>query len=254
MDLRDNSFNLDSGGAVFDGTSLYPTLTASATGNVPLPTGGQVGVNLAVNGRFGPQPDGTNALTIDTHLSCVSGCVSSSTDLSASNPNAEAQLYSLVAVGTPDVSSLPSNLGTFGTSALKTALNLFVLGEVQRNIARALGVDVFQINAALPGENGSTTFGATFTVGSYLTKQLYLQYRVDLTGQGLIDATYTTPDNLFTFRASTPISGLDLSTLRPSFSAAYNFTNRSSVQLGVQSGSTQSGSSTQINFGYIYRW
>ncbi|WP_424950211.1 translocation/assembly module TamB domain-containing protein [Deinococcus sp.] len=254
IDLRDNSFTIDSGGAVFDGNSLYPTFTASATGNVPLPAGGLVGVNLAVSGRFGPQPDGRNALTLDTHLSCTSGCVSGSVDLSSSNPSAEAQLYSLVAVGTPDISSLPSNLGTFGTSALKTALNLFVLGEVQRNIARALGVDVFQINAALPGENGSTGFGATFTVGSYLTRQLYLQYRVDLTGAGLLDATYTTPDSLFTFKASTPISGFDLSTLRPSFSAAYNFTNRSSVQLGVQSGSGQSGSGTQINFGYIYRW
>ncbi|WP_407570185.1 translocation/assembly module TamB domain-containing protein [Deinococcus altitudinis] len=249
VDLRDNSFNIDSGSAVFGGTSLYPVLSASATGNVPLPEGGQVGVRLSLDGRFGPQPSGVNALTLDTRLSCVTGCVSGSVDLSASNPNAEAQLYSLVAVGTPDLSSLPSNLGTFGTSALKTALNLFVLGEVQRNIARALGVDVFRINAALPGENGSTTFGATFTVGSYLTKELYLQYRVDLTGLGLLDATYTTPNNLFTFKASTPLQGFDLSTLRPSFSAAYNFTNRSSVQIGVQS-----GNSTQVNFGYLYRW
>ena len=249
VDLRDNSFNIDAGSAVFSGTSLYPVLSASATGNVPLPEGGQVGVKLTLDGRFGPQPSGINALTLDTRLSCVSGCVSGNVDLSSSNPNAEAQLYSLVAVGTPNLSSLPNNLGTFGTSALKTALNLFVLGEVQRNIARALGVDVFRINAALPGENGSTTFGATFTVGSYLTKELYLQYRVDLTGLGLLDATYTTPNNLFTFKASTPLQGFDLSTLRPSFSAAYNFTNRSSVQLGVQS-----GNSTQINFGYLYRW
>ncbi len=256
IDLRDNTFALDSASAAFDGTSLYPTFAASATGNVPLPTGGLVGVNLAVSGRFGPQPDGRNALTLDTKLTCTSGCVTGAADLTASNPNAEAQLYSLVAVGTPDLTSLPNNLGAFGTSALKTALNLFVLGEVQRNIARALGVDVFQINAALPGENGSTGFGATFTVGSYLTRQLYLQYRIDLTGAGLLDATYTTPDNQFTFKASTPITGFDLSTLRPSFSAAYNFTNRSSVQLGVQAGTGQTGSTsgTQINFGYIYRW
>ncbi len=249
VDLRDNSFNIDSGSAVFGGTSLYPVLAVSATGDVPLSGGGTVGVNLTLDGRFGPTASGSNALTLDTHLRCVRGCVAAGVDLSPSNPSAEAQLYSLVAVGTPDLTSLPNNLGTLGTSALKTALNLFVLGELQRNIARALGVDVFRINAALPGENGSTTFGATFTVGSYLTKQLYLQYRVDLTGLGLIDATYTTPDNLFTFKASTPIQGLDLSTLRPSFSAAYNLTNRSSVQLGVQS-----GASTKVSFGYVYRW
>ena len=254
VDLRDNSFAIDSGSAVFGGTSLYPVLSVSATGDVPLPPGtqgggGLVGVNLALDGRFGPQPDGSNALTINTHLSCVRNCTSSAADLSSANPNAEAQLYSLVAVGTPDLASLPSNLGTLGTSALKTALNLFVLGEVQRNIARALGVDVFRINAALPGENGSTGFGATFTVGSYLTRQLYLQYQVDLTGLGLINATYTTPNNLFTLKAGTTIQGVDLNSLNLSFSAAYNFTNRSSVQLGVAS-----GDSTKFNFGYVYRW
>jgi TamB, inner membrane protein subunit of TAM complex len=249
VDLRDNSFNIDTGTATFGGTSLYPVLAVSATGDVPLPEGGQVGVNLTLDGRFAQQEGGSSALAIDTRLSCVRGCVAAGLDLSASNPNAEAELYSLVAVGTPNLATLPSNLGTLGTSALKTALNLFVLGEVQRNIARALGVDVFRINAALPGENGSSSFGATFTVGSYLTRQLYLQYRVDLTGQGLLDATYTTPNNLFTFKASTPIQGFDLSTLRPSFSASYNLTNRSSVQLGVQS-----GSSTKVNFGYVYRW
>ena len=249
VDLRDNSFAIDSGSAVFGGASLYPVLSVSATGDVPLGAGGLVGVNLALDGRFGPQPDGSNALTINTRLSCVRNCVSSVADLSSSNPNAEAQLYSLVAVGTPNLASLPSNLGTLGTSALKTALNLFVLGEVQRNIARALGVDVFRINAALPGENGSTGFGATFTVGSYLTRQLYLQYQVDLTGLGLINATYTTPNNLFTLKAGTTIQGVDLNSLNLSFSAAYNFTNRSSVQLGVAS-----GDSTKIDFGYVYRW
>ena len=254
VDLRDNSFAIDSGSAVFGGASLYPVLSVSATGDVPLPPspqggGGLVGVNLALDGRFGPQPDGSNALTINTHLSCVRNCTSSAADLSSANPNAEAQLYSLVAVGTPDLASLPSNLGTLGTSALKTALNLFVLGEVQRNIARALGVDVFRINAALPGENGSTGFGATFTVGSYLTRQLYLQYQVNLTGLGLINATYTTPNNLFTLKAGTTIQGVDLNSLNLSFSAAYNFTNRSSVQLGVAS-----GDSTKFNFGYVYRW
>ena len=249
VDLRDNTFNISSGSAVFDGASLYPLLNVAAVGDVPLPAGGMVTVNLALAGRFVRQPDGSQALSLDTKLSCSSGCVSSGVDLSSSNPNAEAQLYSLVAVGTPDLTTLPSNLGTLGTSALKTALNVFVLGELQRNIARALGVDVFRINAALPGENGSTGFGATFTVGSYLTRQLYLQYQVDLTGQGVLDATYTTPDNRLTFKASTPLQGLDLSTLKPSFSAAYNLSNRSSVQLGVKS-----GTSTQFSFGYVYRW
>ncbi|MFC4452739.1 translocation/assembly module TamB domain-containing protein [Deinococcus sonorensis] len=249
VDLRDNEFALNTATATFDGTGVYPVLAVNATGDVPLNTGGLIGVQLTLDGRFVRQSGGASTLTLETHLTCTRNCTNAGSDYSANNPAAEAQLYALVALGTPDLTTLPSNLGNLGTSAIRTALNVFVLGEFQRNVAQALGLDVFRISADLPGENGSTTFGAKLTVGSYLTRQLYLQYQVDLTGQGLIDATYTTPDNRLTFKASTPIQGLNLTSLQPSFSAAYNVTGRSSVQIGVQS-----GNSTRVSFGYVYRW
>ena len=87
------------------------------------------------------------------------------------------------------------------------------------------------------------------TLGSYLTRDLYLQYQVDLTGKGLIDATYNTPDDRFTFRVSTTLNGLDLQSLRPSFSTAYNINPRTSLSIGVEN----TDKTTRLRFGVAYR-
>lgn len=147
----------------------------------------------------------------------------------------------------PNLEALPGNLTALGTSALQTALNVFVLGEIERNVARALGLDVFRLTPNLSVDDG--TLGATLTLGSYLTRDLYLQYQVDLNGEGLLDATYSTPDGRVTFKVSTPLNGLNLESVRPSFSAAYNLGRRASVSLGVQNDED----STRLQFGVTYR-
>ncbi|ADV67641.1 translocation/assembly module TamB domain-containing protein [Deinococcus maricopensis] len=239
--LRENEFRLTQGNINFDGTSVYPTFAVVADGTV-LDTngGGLVGVNLNVQGSF-PSRAG---LQLETRLTCTSNCGAS---YDPSSGAAEANLYALVALGTPDLNSLPANFGALGNSALRTALNLFVLGELNRNIARALGVDVFRINADLI--DPVTGFSAGVTIGTYLSRQFYLQYQIDLSGAGLLDATYTTEDGRFTFKLSSPLNGLDLSSLRPSFSVGYNLNNRTTVQLGVTSGNR----STTFRFGLTYR-
>ncbi|WP_344982398.1 translocation/assembly module TamB domain-containing protein [Deinococcus rubellus] len=239
--LRDNNFNLQNAQADFDGSSLYPVFRLTAQGQVAgqgTPNTPTIGVQLQVNGSFVVQA-GVRALQLDTQLSC--------TTCTDAGEYSQAELYSLLALGTPDITTVGSNIGSLGQSAVSTALNLFVLGELQRNIARALGVDVFRISSNLITPDGN--LDAKFTVGTYLSKQFYVQYQVDLSGKGLFDATYTTSDNRFTFRASTPISGLNLQSVRPSFSVAYNFGARSSLTLGVQS-----GDSTRFSVAYLYRW
>ena len=153
---------------------------------MPDQAGQVIGVQLQADGSFVVQ-GGTRALQLTTLLSCNT-CQSQ-------DEYSQAELYSLLALGTPDISTLGNNIGALGQNALSTALNVFVLGELQRNIARALGVDVFRISSNLVTPEGN--FDAKFTVGTYLSKQFYLQYQVDLTGANLIDATYTTPDNRF---------------------------------------------------------
>ncbi|WP_237725024.1 translocation/assembly module TamB domain-containing protein [Deinococcus alpinitundrae] len=237
--LRENNFNLQNAQADFDGSSLYPVFRLTAQGRVADQAAqSTIGVQLQVNGSFVVQ-SGVRALQLATELSC--------TTCADAGQYSQAELYSLLALGTPDITTVGSSIGSLGQSAVSTALNVFVLGELQRNIARALGVDVFRISSNLITPEGN--LDAKFTVGTYLSKQFYVQYQVDLTGKGLFDATYTTPDNRFTFRASTPISGLDLQSVRPSFSVGYNLGARSSLTLGVQS-----GLSTRFSVGYLYRW
>ncbi len=245
--LRENEFALRTGRVTFPGEGVYPSFNVVAAGTVRSNTSGQqVPVTLNVGGSFRTLQNGESVLDLQTNLNCTApgnACV----DPVTGNPYTEAQLYALVATGVPNLEALPGNLAALGTSALQTALNVFVLGEIERNVARALGLDVFRLTPNLSVDDG--TLGATLTLGSYLTRDLYLQYQVDLSGQGLLDATYSTPDGRVTFKVSTPLSGLSLESVRPSFSAAYNLGRRASVSLGVQNDED----STKLRFGVTYR-
>ncbi|GAA5532119.1 translocation/assembly module TamB domain-containing protein [Deinococcus aluminii] len=247
--LRENEFTLRSGRVSFSGEGVLPTFAVLASGTVPSATTGQrVPVTLDVQGEFRPATNGQDVLVLRTNLSCTAAAAATTcTDPTTGNPYTEAQLYALVATGVPDLQALPENLAALGTSALQTALNVFVLGELERNVARALGLDVFRLTPNLAAADG--TLGATLTLGSYLTRDLYLQYQVNLNGEGLLDATYSTPDGRVTFKVSTPLSGLNLQSIRPSFSAAYNINRRASISLGVQNDED----STKVRFGVTYR-
>ncbi len=243
LTLRDNEFSIQNAVAKFDGSSVYPNFSLTAQGQVPDSAGNRVGVQLQADGDFGVQEGkAERVLGLRTALSCTT-CSPGSTNYT------EAELYSLLALGTSDITALTNsnNLTSLGTSAVSTALNMFVLGELQHNIAKALGLDVFRINGNLINADGSVD--ARFTVGTYLSKQFYVQYQVDLTGAGLLDATYTTEDGRFTFKASTPLSGFDLGSVQPSFSASYNIGTRHSVAVGLES-----GKSTKYSVGYVFRW
>lgn len=245
--LRENEFRILEGKVTFPGEGLYPSFHIVAQGTVPSTTTNQrVPVTLQLDGNYLTQGAQTNVLNLVTTLSCADtndrNCLNPETNAVYSEP----ELYALVATGVPNLTYLPDNLTVLGTSALQTALNVFVLGEVERTLARALGVDVFRLTPTLANDG---TINATFTVGSYLTRDLFLQYQVDLTGAGLIDATYNSPDRRFTIKVSTPLTGLDLQSIRPSFSAAYNVSNRASFLVGV----VTNPASTKFNFGVTYR-
>lgn len=261
LSLRENEFTITQAGVTFTGQDVYPSFVLRARGDVPSATTGQrVPVLVDVKGDFRTVDGLAGVLDLDTTLACAAS------GPACRNPNTgsdygQAELYALVATGFPDLSSLPSNLQAVGTSALQTALNIFFLSELERNVARALGVDVFRLTPAVTVENGVQQVNATFTVGSYLTRELFVQYQVDLRGQGLIDATYSTPDGRFTFKVSTPLNGLNLQSVRPSFDVAYNVSPKLSFSVGVENKAATAAAqgvearpeSTQLRFGVTYR-
>ncbi len=258
--LRENEFTITEGRVGFSGEGLYPTFNITARGTVPgtVMVDGrsvqqQVPIVLSVAGDFRTVAGRPNVLNLTTTLSCAensgAACVNPATGAAYGEP----ELYALVVTGVPDLASLPSNLGTLGASALRTALNVFVLGEIERTLARALGLDVFRLTPTLSTDGD---VNATITVGSYLTRELFLQYQTDLSGNGLVDASYSTPDGRFTFRVSTPLRGLSLESIRPNFSADYNVSRRTSLSLGVTT-TPSTGSdpeSTRVRFGVTYRF
>ncbi len=220
--LRQHSYQITSGAATFNGSGYYPQIALTAVGNARdgnLP----LRVTLQVSGEFSPDQKGAEQLQLQTQLSS-----------SPSEP--ENVLYSLVVLGTNTQSQLP---GEVTQSAVNTALNVFVLGAFEQEVAKALGIDVFRLNTNLLSSiagTSSSTLSAQFTLGTYLTQQFYLQYQVDLSGSGLLDAQYTTANGKVTFSVSSPIEGLNLGTLSPSLSVSYNFTPTSSLQFGLSSG------------------
>ncbi|GAA5447989.1 hypothetical protein Ddep01_01749 [Deinococcus depolymerans] len=250
--LRENEFTLGDSAVTFSGENLYPKFDITAAGLVNATPAGadslrqRVPVTLNLRGEFTTRADGSSALDLNTTLRCTQDspdCADPTTGAAYS----EAELYALVATGVPNLTNL--NLGALGSSALQTTLNVFILGELERTIATAFGLDVFRLTPQLSNADG--TLGATITLGSYLTRDLYLQYQVDLNGNGLIDAAYSTPDNRFTFRVTTPLSGLNLQSIRPSFKAGYNLNPRTNVSVGLESGDADRG--TKFRFGVTYR-
>ncbi|SEI71843.1 Autotransporter translocation and assembly factor TamB [Deinococcus reticulitermitis] len=261
ISLRENEFTVTQANVTFSGQDVFPSFVLRARGEVPsAATGQRVPILLNVRGDYRTVDGLAGVLNLTTTLSCAASgpqCRNPGTG----NDYGQAELYALVATGFPDLSSLPSNLQALGTSALQTALNIFFLSELERNVARALGVDVFRLTPAVTVENGVQQVNATFTVGSYLTRELFVQYQVDLRGQGLINAAYSTPDGRFTFKVSTPLSGLNLQSVRPSFDVAYNVSPRLSFSVGIDNQAAVAAAqgvearpeSTQVRFGVTYR-
>lgn len=227
--LRENEFVIDTKRSTinFDpANGAFPTLAIFASGQVRTNTE-TLKVTIEVRSTVQTLNNGKPTLNIETRLSSVP-------------PRDETTLYGLVALGELQADALTQ-------SALRTALNVLILGEVERSVAKALGVDVVKVNSNWL--DGGTNLTADFTIGQYITKNVYVQYNIDLSGHSLIDARYITSDGKFNFSVSTPIKGLDFNDLHPSFSLGYNFSDESSVSFGVES-----GTANVFKLGYELRW
>lgn len=110
----------------------------------------------------------------------------------------DAEIYALLLLGRSDLSALPADIAQTG---LQAAVQNFIVGQLERELAKALGLD--QVRVEIPALNGGTLEETRFTIGRYLLPELFFAYSVDLRGYQTVFAEYQQGD--FRFRFSSEV-------------------------------------------------
>jgi hypothetical protein len=157
-------------------------------------------------------------------------------------PLSEPEIYALLTLGTPDATRLAE---TLPQAALGAALENLVLGQLERELAKAFGLDRFQVEVPLfqGGELGETRF----SIGKYLSLELFLGYQVDLRGQQTFSAQYRRDGLTFTLGTTFQFGDGRLSRL--DFALGYDLTSSLAVSLGLEASDT-----VRFSVGALYRW
>ncbi|TFU27375.1 translocation/assembly module TamB domain-containing protein, partial [Thermus tengchongensis] len=154
----------------------------------------------------------------------------------------EPEIYALLTLGTPDVTRLAETLPQV---ALGAALENLVLGQLERELARSLGLDRFQVQ--LPVLQGGDLQETRFSVGKYLSPELFLGYELDLRGEQTLSAQYRR-DGLTFSLGSTFLPG-DGRLARFTFTLGYDLTPALGLSFSLEAADT-----TRFGVGALYRW
>ncbi|WP_019551412.1 translocation/assembly module TamB domain-containing protein [Thermus scotoductus] len=157
-------------------------------------------------------------------------------------PLSEPEIYALLTLGTPDVTRLAETLPQV---ALGAALENLVLGQLERELARSLGLDRFQVQ--LPLLQGGDLEETRFSVGKYLSPELFLGYQLDLRGEQTLSAQYRR-DGLSFSLGSTFLPG-DGRLARFTFTLGYDLTPALGLSFSLEAADT-----TRFGVGALYRW
>ena len=147
----------------------------------------------------------------------------------------ESQIYALLLLGRSDLSALPADIAQSG---LQAVVQSFVLAQLQRELAKTLGLD--QVLVEAPILSGGKIEETKFTIGKYLSPDFYFGYTVDLRGYQTIFGEYQQGD--YRLRFTTNLS----STPRPEFSFGYSIRQINAdltldIATGVVSGTQTDG-------------
>ncbi len=157
-------------------------------------------------------------------------------------PLGELEVYALLAFGTPDLTRLGE---TFPQVALGAALENLLVGQLEKELARGLGLDRIQVQ--LPLLQGGKVEDTAFSIGKYLSPQVFLGYKVDLRGAQSLYAQYRADS--FTFTLDTAFSPLSDLAPRLSLGLAYALTPDLGLTLHLEG-----LEGTRFGVGAAYRW
>lgn len=203
----------------------------------------RIQINLTLKGEFLRQNGRIKVNLTPTFVARFNNDVARKND---GQPYTDAEIYALLLLGRSDLSALPADIAQTG---LQAAVQNFIVGQLERELAKALGLD--QVRVEIPALNGGTIEETRFTIGRYLSPELFFAYTVDLRGYQTIFAEYQQGD--YRLRFSSEIFPQP----RPEFSFGYTIRPIGAdltfdIATGVGDGSRNDG--VKFGLGFTFRF
>ncbi|WP_027878398.1 translocation/assembly module TamB domain-containing protein [Meiothermus cerbereus] len=155
----------------------------------------RIQINLTLKGEFVRQNGRIKVNLTPTFVARHNNEIARKND---GQPYSDAEIYALLLLGRSDLSALPADIAQTG---LQAAVQNFIVGQLERELAKALGLD--QVRVEIPALNGGTIEETRFTIGRYLSPELFFAYSVDLRGYQTVFAEYLRGD--YRLRISTEV-------------------------------------------------
>ncbi|HEU4741574.1 MAG TPA: translocation/assembly module TamB domain-containing protein [Meiothermus sp.] len=156
----------------------------------------------------------------------------------------QAQIYGLLTLGRSDLENVPESLLQTG---LQAALQNFLFGQIERELAKALGLE--QVRIEVPNfSGGDFRFENTsLSFGIRIAPEVLLRTTFAFTGEGIISAEYRLDGFTFTLgtRFVSETTGIKL---RPEFSLGYSILSNLDLSLFVRD-DTKPGGDPDVRFG-----
>ncbi|GGM91180.1 translocation/assembly module TamB [Thermus composti] len=154
----------------------------------------------------------------------------------------EPEIYALLALGSPDLSQVGE---TLPQTALNAALANFILGQLEKELAQALGLDQIQIST--PVFQGGALEDTRFSVGKYLNPNVFLGYEVDLRGSQSVHAQYQRDGLTLSLVSRFPVGENVYQSL--ALGVGYQLTPQLGLSLELET-----GEALRFSVGALYRW
>lgn len=285
LQFSGRTFELQEASAQFDPSrGIYPGLRFSAVttfdrgrllpagSNLQLagPTDGPATVNLSFNGTVEPDPVRGIRLDLVPVLSSNITVQALRSDGVTTGPRglSSDELLALVTLGRAELAALGGESGLaplVAQGALETAVDVFILGELQQALGEALGLDLVEIRSStlsnlLSGNGEDSQFGISLRLGGYLTDEVFATYSVSAFDDPL--GLYAFSNEVGIRYALGPVL-LDLAgglkvpdqpglpaVAQLSFGVDYELDSGTLLRAGFD----LSGESQQFSFGVTWRW
>lgn len=233
------------------------------------PTGAAFDVTLRLTGKIERGISGKPALNLDPTLTSDAKIQ----QLGTANIRqlSESELITLLTLGRLQLDSPLAGenalAGTALTSAFDTAVDMFVVSELQNALGQALGLDYFEIRTSalsnyLSSEGAQENFGISVRFGGYIDENLFASVQVGrfndaersyaLSNEFLL--RYSAAPLEFSFEGGVNFLNNAALTAVTNFSLGFSYAITQAVSVDAALATNNLGKETSIKFGVSYGW